>query len=207
RRYELLLRALSFAALFAVHHRELRASDAPDRRLVLEPLARDPHRRVSSRLPRDLLLLPSLLLPRVLLVTAGMRRPGRAQELPRQVAALPPVELGQYLERAARALGMGEPPRRRKYRRVYPTSRDGRAARPEDRLLVADVERHDYDVVVIGAGGAGLRAAIEADARGAKTAVVCKSLLGKAQPVMAGGGVAAAGGDVWPDEHREGRCR
>src|SRR5437870_7378088 len=95
---------------------------------------------------------------------------------------------------------MGEPPRRRKYRRVYPTSRDGRAARPEDRLLVADVERHDYDVVVIGAGGAGLRAAIEADARGAKTAIVCKSLLGKAHTVMAEGGIAAALGNVWPEE-------
>jgi len=50
----------------------------------------------------------------------------------------------------------------------------------------------DYDVVVIGAGGAGLRAAIEASALGAKTAIVCKSLLGKAHTVMAEGGVAAA---------------
>jgi succinate dehydrogenase / fumarate reductase flavoprotein subunit len=53
-------------------------------------------------------------------------------------------------------------------------------------------ETHDYDVVVIGAGGAGLRAAIEASARGAKTALVCKSLLGKAHTVMAEGGIAAA---------------
>jgi succinate dehydrogenase / fumarate reductase flavoprotein subunit len=53
-------------------------------------------------------------------------------------------------------------------------------------------ETHDYDVVVIGAGGAGLRAAIEASARGVKTALVCKSLLGKAHTVMAEGGVAAA---------------
>src|SRR6476660_5675691 len=50
----------------------------------------------------------------------------------------------------------------------------------------------EYDVVVIGAGGAGLRAAIEASALGAKTALVCKSLLGKAHTVMAEGGVAAA---------------
>jgi succinate dehydrogenase / fumarate reductase, flavoprotein subunit len=50
----------------------------------------------------------------------------------------------------------------------------------------------EYDVVVIGAGGAGLRAAIEASAMGAKTALVCKSLLGKAHTVMAEGGVAAA---------------
>jgi succinate dehydrogenase / fumarate reductase flavoprotein subunit len=53
-------------------------------------------------------------------------------------------------------------------------------------------ETHEYDVVVIGAGGAGLRAAIEASAQGVKTALVCKSLLGKAHTVMAEGGVAAA---------------
>jgi succinate dehydrogenase / fumarate reductase flavoprotein subunit len=53
-------------------------------------------------------------------------------------------------------------------------------------------ETHEYDVVVIGAGGAGLRAAIEASAAGAKTALVCKSLLGKAHTVMAEGGIAAA---------------
>jgi succinate dehydrogenase / fumarate reductase, flavoprotein subunit len=50
----------------------------------------------------------------------------------------------------------------------------------------------EYDVVVVGAGGAGLRAAIESSANGAKTALVCKSLLGKAHTVMAEGGVAAA---------------
>ncbi|MHB8632694.1 MAG: fumarate reductase/succinate dehydrogenase flavoprotein subunit [Thermoplasmatota archaeon] len=54
------------------------------------------------------------------------------------------------------------------------------------------VAEHRYDVVVVGAGGAGLRAAIEASARGAKTALLCKSLLGKAHTVMAEGGVAAA---------------
>ncbi len=53
-------------------------------------------------------------------------------------------------------------------------------------------QTHQYDVVIIGAGGAGLRAAIEASASGAKTALVCKSLLGKAHTVMAEGGVAAA---------------
>ncbi len=51
---------------------------------------------------------------------------------------------------------------------------------------------HEYDVLVIGAGGAGLRAAIEASAEGASVGVVCKSLLGKAHTVMAEGGVAAA---------------
>ena len=57
-------------------------------------------------------------------------------------------------------------------------------------------ETHDCDVLIIGAGGAGLRAAIEAMAQGAKVAVVCKSLLGKAHTVMAEGGVAAAMGNV-----------
>ncbi len=50
----------------------------------------------------------------------------------------------------------------------------------------------EYDVVVIGAGGAGLRAAIEAAAKGASVGLICKSLLGKAHTVMAEGGVAAA---------------
>src|SRR5215213_6085806 len=51
---------------------------------------------------------------------------------------------------------------------------------------------HEHDVLVIGAGGAGLRAAIEASAQGASVGLVCKSLLGKAHTVMAEGGVAAA---------------
>jgi len=53
-------------------------------------------------------------------------------------------------------------------------------------------ETQEHDVVIVGAGGAGLRAAIEASSRGARTALVCKSLLGKAHTVMAEGGVAAA---------------
>jgi succinate dehydrogenase / fumarate reductase flavoprotein subunit len=53
-------------------------------------------------------------------------------------------------------------------------------------------ETHKHDVLVIGAGGAGLRAAIEASAQGASTGLVCKSLLGKAHTVMAEGGIAAA---------------
>ena len=64
-------------------------------------------------------------------------------------------------------------------------------------------ETHEFDVVVIGAGGAGLRAAIEAQQRGLRTAVVCKSLLGKAHTVMAEGGVAAALGNVWPEDSWE----
>ena len=57
-------------------------------------------------------------------------------------------------------------------------------------------ETHEHDVLIIGAGGAGLRAAIEALAQGATVAVVCKSLLGKAHTVMAEGGIAAAMANV-----------
>jgi succinate dehydrogenase / fumarate reductase flavoprotein subunit len=57
---------------------------------------------------------------------------------------------------------------------------------------VAQYEKHEYDVLVIGAGGAGLRAAIEASAEGVSVGLVCKSLLGKAHTVMAEGGIAAA---------------
>jgi succinate dehydrogenase / fumarate reductase flavoprotein subunit len=63
-----------------------------------------------------------------------------------------------------------------------------------------DLETHDHDVVVIGAGGAGLRAAIESSELGARTALVCKSLLGKAHTVMAEGGIAAALGNVDQDD-------
>ena len=57
-------------------------------------------------------------------------------------------------------------------------------------------ETHEHDVLIIGAGGAGLRAAIEALAQGARVGLVCKSLLGKAHTVMAEGGIAAAFGNV-----------
>jgi succinate dehydrogenase / fumarate reductase, flavoprotein subunit len=61
---------------------------------------------------------------------------------------------------------------------------------------MTEIERHAYDVVVIGAGGAGLRAAIEARSQGLRTAIVCKSLFGKAHTVMAEGGIAASMGNV-----------
>ena len=64
-----------------------------------------------------------------------------------------------------------------------------------------EIERFTYDVVVIGAGGSGLRAAIEARARGLKTAIISKSLFGKAHTVMAEGGAAAAMGNVNPNDN------
>src|SRR5437879_10698226 len=61
---------------------------------------------------------------------------------------------------------------------------------------MADYETFQHDVLVIGAGGAGLRAAIEASAAGVSVGVICKSLLGKAHTVMAEGGIAAAMANV-----------
>jgi succinate dehydrogenase / fumarate reductase, flavoprotein subunit len=61
---------------------------------------------------------------------------------------------------------------------------------------MAELDTHEYDVLVIGAGGAGLRAAIEASAAGVRVGLLCKSLLGKAHTVMAEGGMAAALGNV-----------
>ncbi len=62
-------------------------------------------------------------------------------------------------------------------------------------------ETHEHDVIVIGAGGAGLRAAIEASAQGVSVGLICKSLLGKAHTVMAEGGIAAALGNVYPEDN------
>src|SRR5688500_11902493 len=76
-------------------------------------------------------------------------------------------------------------------RSVRATVLDGLPDRPEADLM-AGAERFDYDVLITGAGGAGLRAAIEAAAAGVKVGLICKSLLGKAHTVMAEGGMAAA---------------
>ncbi len=62
-------------------------------------------------------------------------------------------------------------------------------------------ETHEHDVIVVGAGGAGIRAAIEAAEQGLRVALVCKSLLGKAHTVMAEGGIAAAMGNVDPADN------
>jgi succinate dehydrogenase / fumarate reductase flavoprotein subunit len=68
-------------------------------------------------------------------------------------------------------------------------------------MPASDLRSHTYDVVVIGAGGAGLRAAIEASAHNAKVGLICKSLLGKAHTVMAEGGAAAALGNVFSEDN------
>ena len=64
-----------------------------------------------------------------------------------------------------------------------------------------EYEQYESDVIIIGAGGAGLRAAVEAQEMGLRTAVVCKSLLGKAHTVMAEGGMAAAMGNVYSEDN------
>src|SRR5215203_3005870 len=66
---------------------------------------------------------------------------------------------------------------------------------------MANYQTFEHDVLVIGAGGAGLRAAIEASAAGVSVGLICKSLLGKAHTVMAEGGVAAALGNVEPKDN------
>ena len=68
-------------------------------------------------------------------------------------------------------------------------------------LDVKDIKTIEHDVIVVGAGGAGLRAAIECSAQGLSTGLICKSLLGKAHTVMAEGGAAAALGNVDPRDH------
>jgi succinate dehydrogenase / fumarate reductase flavoprotein subunit len=66
---------------------------------------------------------------------------------------------------------------------------------------MTDIERLPYDVIVVGAGGSGLRAAIEARHAGKRTAIISKSLFGKAHTVMAEGGCAAAMGNVNPNDN------
>src|SRR5213080_1557503 len=86
------------------------------------------------------------------------------------------------------------------FRRVRSALLHGCTQRLEN-LLMAEYQTSEHDVLVIGAGGAGLRAAIEASAAGVQVGLVCKSLLGKAHTVMAEGGIAAALGTVNPADN------
>src|SRR5262245_34850018 len=293
----LLRAALSLAVLLAVHRQVVRPLHV---RLRLARLHVSDHRDrvagvpypVGARpLPADLLLLPQGLLPLVLAVTAGVRRPRRQgrvhrrDAVPAVPAEPPPVRLVRRgdLHRAAhvgRYPGLPVPrarrrpsPRRRRghdrdvdqrdlpgrlhvllpflpprvrrprehvlegadplqglallhpaqrapsglrlalavqrgsHRSLHPPRLDGRDPRPADRLLgerpmaMSEYETHEHDVLVIGAGGAGLRAAVEAAAQGVSVGLVCKSLLGKAHTVMAEGGIAASLGNVWPEDN------
>ncbi len=81
------------------------------------------------------------------------------------------------------------------------TSDAGSAAPAASEAVSAEIDRFSYDVVVVGAGGSGLRAAIEARLHGKKTAIISKSLFGKAHTVMAEGGCAAAMGNVNPNDN------
>src|SRR5712675_571054 len=88
-------------------------------------------------------------------------------------------------------MGVGQPVLGRVLRSVCSAVFDGSPYRLEN-LVMAEYQTFEYDVLVIGAGGAGLRASIEASAAGVRVGLVCKSLLGKAHTVMAEGGIAAA---------------
>src|SRR4029453_715840 len=78
------------------------------------------------------------------------------------------------------------------YGPISGSSEPPRAAVTSTGVRTMNYETHEYDVLVVGAGGAGLRAAIEASAGGGTGGRVCKLLLGKAHTVMAEGGMAAA---------------
>jgi succinate dehydrogenase / fumarate reductase flavoprotein subunit len=96
-------------------------------------------------------------------------------------------------------VGLGKPVLGRLLGPVRAVVLDGHSDGLENPLM-PDYQSFEYDVVVIGAGGAGLRAAIEASASGARVGLICKSLLGKAHTVMAEGGMAASLGTVNEDD-------
>src|ERR1700722_6176453 len=105
------------------------------------------------------------------------------------------LRLRQLFEPAPHAVCLVQPHLSRIFRFVRADVLDGYLDRLEDRL-VSEYITHEHDVLIIGAGGAELRAAVEASATGVKVAVISKSLLGKAHTVMAEGGIAAAMGNV-----------
>jgi hypothetical protein len=115
---------------------------------------------------------------------------GRSTDL-RQARAEDLLLLRHLPEPAAHAVRVAEPLLGRLLRPLRAPLLHGHLDRLED-LLMADIKTVEHDVLVIGAGGAGLRAAIEAAAQNVSVGLVCKSLLGKAHTVMAEGGIAAS---------------
>ncbi|PYO66224.1 MAG: fumarate reductase/succinate dehydrogenase flavoprotein subunit [Gemmatimonadetes bacterium] len=117
-----------------------------------------------------------------------LARPAR-----RPAGALRVLHLRRLPQPPPHDVGVDEPGLGRVLRPVRAAVRDGGVDRLENPVVAAaEYQTHEHDVLVIGAGGAGLRAAIEASAAGVRVGVVCKSLLGKAHTVMAEGGIAAA---------------
>src|SRR2546423_8775196 len=116
-------------------------------------------------------------------------------------ALAPDRDAAQPRQPSARGMGLVQHVLGRAHGRLYSPA-DGRPdSRTKGDLLSEPYETLTTDVLVIGAGGAGMRAAIEAAAAGVRVDVVCKSLLGKAHTVMAEGGIAAALGNVDPKDN------
>src|SRR3989454_4211004 len=129
--------------------------------------------------------------PRLPLTAPPRRRVARPARGP--AGALRLLYLRQPPQSPPHDVGVDEPVLGGLLGPVRAAVRDRRVDRLENLLVPAtEYETHEHDVLVIGAGGAGLRAAIEASALGRRVGVVCKSLLGKAHTVMAEGGIAAA---------------
>src|SRR5581483_11353897 len=154
------------------------------------------HRAAAQRRTADAVQLLVPLLPPP--VRRAVRRPLTAW------AAVSRLALRVEVERAPHGHRLDQPCVRCLQRRLRAFGIGQRHRRPALAVLAMaseSHETHEYDVVIIGAGGAGLRAAIEASAAGSRTALICKSLLGKAHTVMAEGGIAAALGNVWPQDN------
>src|SRR5499427_8163181 len=197
----------------ALHRRDQVPASPAERAPVLlldrADLERRPHRRRRDRLPeppgavgphgsgypdpdrqRGAAVAVLAVLPRL---PARPRRQAQALfQAPRQVLDVDP---DLQAERPAHADRLGISVLGAVHRPVHPAGGQRRDLRSEV-FLMSEISRLSYDVVVIGAGGAGLRAAIEARLAGKKTAVISKSLFGKAHTVMAEGGAAAAMGNV-----------
>src|SRR5688500_12683253 len=151
-----------------------------DRPPVVRHRCRHPGPGDQRRLSCELYLRLPLAAP------SGRRPPRPIRRTPRPDRAL---RCRVQLQLQPHAVGLGEPLLGGARRLVRPPLLDGPAHRLEAAL---SYETHEHDVLVVGAGGAGLRAAIEASAAGVAVGLLCKSLLGKAHTVMAEGGIAAA---------------